>query len=1071
MPRPEALVQAGLELDGRYVLEERLGAGGMGEVWRGTDRLLARPVAVKLMRERLADDALVARFQREARLAARLRHPGITLVYDIGSHDGRPFMVMELLDGHDLAETLRVSPAGLSVDVAVSLAIQAAEALRAAHARQIIHRDLKPANLFLQRGGGLKICDFGIAQAADLTTSLTAAGEPIGTPYYMSPEQCEGRPVNARSDLYSLGCVLHELLTGRPPFPDGPPLAIMFQHMSTAPMSLRAGRPDIPAELDHLVLELLAKDPESRPADAGAIAATLTSLRARRLSVAERTAAMLAELTETRAPVTHAQDRARTSADQQPGVIGRGETPGSSAASTEAADLGRASQAPTARVGEVPTAETGPQASDRAPGEVSLPTQDPAVRLVGDTGPDDPQASVRRVRPGRWRPAAVLLSTAALVVAGLYIVTRLSTVSCPSTARRLTDVGNGPRALAVTPDGRTLYVADSAAGTVTPVSTCTNAAGAPIPVGKDPVALVVSNSGKMLYVADWGDGTVTPVTVATGTPGKRINTGGHPNALALTPDGKTLYVATGTAVRAIATRPTARTAGAPIPIGRGPLALAMSRDGQTVYAASADRTVTPIATFNGHLGTPIPVGARPSALAVSNDGRWLYVADSGDGTVTPVSTATGAPGAPIPVGGDPAALAVAPDGQTLYVAGASGAVTPVSTATGLPGAAIRVSGATDAMAIAPSAKVLYAASGSNVVTVRPLPPSPSQPTGFEVMSMTFIGKWQGWALGTVGCDSGRCLQLLHKTKGRRWTPIKTPVTYPASFGVCPTGQPCAGQIAFVGSDGYAFDPSPMVSTNGGDSWNTDGATYVTSLAASANGLVVEVTSPAAGCTGGPYPVQRAGAGSRTWTTLSPQPPISGVCPPILYSQNSRIALVGYGNPARRASAAAQIRISEDNGGGWVQVPDKCRSNDGYASAVALALPRVLALLCQRQAPSTAGRSGQAWIRISVNDGTQFRPSQQVGHRGPAIGAIVHYQLAAASSNVLIIAETGTKGSKLLFTGDAGRTWHCPLVLRGSEPVDLVGYENQSIGRVAQGNAVWTTTDGGKRWTKAYFSAG
>jgi len=154
------------------------------------------------------------------------------------------------------------------------------------------------------------------------------------------------------------------------------------------------------------------------------------------------------------------------------------------------------------------------------------------------------------------------------------------------------------------------------------------------------------------------------------------------------------------------------------------------------------------------------------------------------------------------------------------------------------------------------------------------------------------------------------------------------------------------------------------------------------------------------------------------------------------------------------------------------VTDRCRGNDGYASAVALAMPEVLALLCQHQAPSTAGRSGSAWIRISVDDGRKFLPRRQVpGELGPAVGAIVHYQPAAASSDVMLIAETGTTGSKLLFTGDGSRTWLCRLVLRGSEPVVLVGYEDTRFGRVAQGNTVWTTHSGGENWTPDHFLAG
>jgi parallel beta-helix repeat protein len=265
-------VREGTEIAGRYVLESPLGRGGFGEVWQGTDRQLRRPVAVKVMDERVPD---ARRFEREARIAARLQHPGITVVHDFGTHDGLPFIVMELLRGHDLAFELRQSRSGMPLDRVISLAIQAAEALQAAHDSQVIHRDLKPANLFLQSNGLLKICDFGIAWASDVTEGLTSPGYAIGSAAYMSPEQCAGEPVDGRSDLYSLGCVLHALLTGQPPFPSGEPLAIMFQHRYTAPEGPRTRRPDVPADLDQLVLSLLAKSPDQRPADAGQVIASL----------------------------------------------------------------------------------------------------------------------------------------------------------------------------------------------------------------------------------------------------------------------------------------------------------------------------------------------------------------------------------------------------------------------------------------------------------------------------------------------------------------------------------------------------------------------------------------------------------------------------------------------------------------------------------------------------------------------------------------------------------------------------------------------------------------------------
>jgi len=230
-------VEAGTELDGRYILEERLGSGGMGDLWRGTDRELRREVAVKLMR--FAVPELARRFEREAEIAAKLQHPGITVVYDRGWHADQPFIVMELLLGQDLARLVEENQAGLAVDYAVQLTIQAAEALQAAHNHHVVHRDLKPANLFLQQNGMLKICDFGIARAADMTTSLTSTGTVIGTPLYMAPEQWQGEQADERSDLYSLGCVLYELLTGQPPFLGDLQSKVMFKHLYVLPDSPR----------------------------------------------------------------------------------------------------------------------------------------------------------------------------------------------------------------------------------------------------------------------------------------------------------------------------------------------------------------------------------------------------------------------------------------------------------------------------------------------------------------------------------------------------------------------------------------------------------------------------------------------------------------------------------------------------------------------------------------------------------------------------------------------------------------------------------------------------------------
>ncbi|MET9469212.1 serine/threonine-protein kinase, partial [Streptomyces sp. NPDC006544] len=273
-------MRVGDQLAGRYRLDRRLGQGGMGEVWQAHDTALERPVAVKVLLEAATDDELVARFRREATIGARLQHPGITVVHDVGQEDGRLFIVMELLAGEDLRSALARAPGGLPVEVALELAAQTAEALAAAHERSVIHRDLKPANLFLLPGGRLKICDFGIAHSSDATAGWTVTGRIFGSPPYMAPEQWRGEHVDARCDLYALGCVLYALLSGDPPFgeADGP-YVLMRRHIEDPPLPLRGSATPVAPELDRLVLHLLAKAAADRPESAVAVAAALRGLQ------------------------------------------------------------------------------------------------------------------------------------------------------------------------------------------------------------------------------------------------------------------------------------------------------------------------------------------------------------------------------------------------------------------------------------------------------------------------------------------------------------------------------------------------------------------------------------------------------------------------------------------------------------------------------------------------------------------------------------------------------------------------------------------------------------------------
>ena len=279
---------------GSYRLVERLGEGGMGEVWRAEHHLLARPAAIKLIRTSDEPDSseareLGARFEREAQVTSTLRSPHTIQLYDFGiADDGAFYYVMELLDGFDLQVLVeRFGP--VPVDRAVHLLVQTCDSLSEAHDRGLIHRDIKPANVYVCRYGRevdfIKVLDFGLVKPADAEQSatlpeLTGAHAAHGTPAFMPPEQALGnRPVDGRADLYALGCVAYWLVTGRPVFQGSSPIDTIVKHVSAVPdPPSRHSSMDVPPDFDALVLECLSKDPDQRPPTADVVASRLRSL-------------------------------------------------------------------------------------------------------------------------------------------------------------------------------------------------------------------------------------------------------------------------------------------------------------------------------------------------------------------------------------------------------------------------------------------------------------------------------------------------------------------------------------------------------------------------------------------------------------------------------------------------------------------------------------------------------------------------------------------------------------------------------------------------------------------------
>jgi eukaryotic-like serine/threonine-protein kinase len=272
-------VTAQMLLSGRYQVESELGRGGMATVFKGTDTVLGRPVAVKVLSPQYAGDAnFVTRFRREAQAAARLNHPNLVSVYDTGTDDGIHFIVMEYVDAKTLADYLagggRIMP-----ERAIEIAETVCDALSMAHAHGIIHRDIKPANIMITSKGDVKVTDFGIARVISGADTLAQTAAVLGTASYLSPEQAQSQPVDQRSDIYSLGCVLYEMVTGRPPFSGDSPVMVASKHVLEQPAPPSKLNPDVAPGLEAVIMKALSKNPDNRYQDADEMRADLERAR------------------------------------------------------------------------------------------------------------------------------------------------------------------------------------------------------------------------------------------------------------------------------------------------------------------------------------------------------------------------------------------------------------------------------------------------------------------------------------------------------------------------------------------------------------------------------------------------------------------------------------------------------------------------------------------------------------------------------------------------------------------------------------------------------------------------
>ena len=704
---------------GPYELLDLLGRGGMGDVYRALDNRHGRFVALKLLPDIYTDDAeYLSRFRREQLVAARLREPHVIPIHDFGEIDGRLYIDMRLVDGEHVGLLLeREGP--LPPARAVHLIEQVAEALAAAHADGLVHRDIKPTNVLVTPSDFVYVVDFGIARKIGTTsTALTVSGATVGTLDYMAPERFTNLPVDARADVYSLACLLHECLTGTRPFRGDDLPALMHAHLYGTPARVSTLSAGVPPAMDGVVARGLAKNREDRFSDPLELAAAArealratdpvpTSVRAMpptRILMADSTPDRNAERTVTVPPTPR----------------GAGEIPGPPV---------------------VPPRPPGGSNDDGAGDGGRADDETRGGWSAGEGGSASPAPS--RSRSRSWKLLAGAVAAVLTIVLGVTLALRAAddpgsgaaaaattppasssptppapvispSVPIPSAGAAI-DVGETPGYVQVAPNGRFAYITNRDAGVVTVLDTTLNSrvaeitieAGPPrfvtfspdgkrayvtvytddrtinavvfldtatldvlrtVPVGKRPFAPATTPDGSLLYVPSHDDGEVEVLDTETGEIVDRIVTPPNPHWVVFSADGKTFYTADHESGVVTGFDAGTHKLIATIRVGRAPHSLALSPDGNWLSVVNYESNELMIIDRASHtVRQTVSLDLRPQDVTYAPDGRYLYTANVDADTVDVIDTATGIRTARIPIGDAPTSISVTPDGRRAYV--------------------------------------------------------------------------------------------------------------------------------------------------------------------------------------------------------------------------------------------------------------------------------------------------------------------------------------------------------------------------------------------------------------------
>jgi serine/threonine-protein kinase len=604
---------------GPYRVEELLGHGAMGEVHRAVDTRRNRVVALKRLSPTLRTDrTFLARFEREASAAARLRHRHVVPINDFGVIDGRPYIDMRLIEGTDLRTVLRRS-GPLGVRRAVAVIGQVAGALDAAHAAGLVHRDVKASNVLLDAHGSAYLIDFGLARD-DGGTRLTQSGVAVGTLAYMAPERFDGEG-DHRVDVYALSCLLFEVLTGRLPFPVVGLTAMMHAHLTTPPPRVSSARRGLPPAMDEVVATGLHKDPAQRYARAGDLAA-----------------AAEAALLGAAPPPPRGRRRAGRVA-----VGRRAAYAALAVAGAAAVALGVAVTAETVTPGR---AEADPAAAPA-----------PAAAVVAEVEVGGAPRGLVAGAGGRAYATDRDGDTVTVVGTGTGAVERLVPLA----------PGSGPDGIAVVPGGGTAFVVGNGSGEVAVVALATGRVRSSHPVPPSPTDVALGPDGSTAYVIAGEQGQV----LALDQEGviQVMATGGRPRSVAVAPDGRTLLVTDADRDALLVVDAATGLVDRTVPVGPQPDGVALSPDGRTALVVDVEEDSLSVVDLGaGVVRTVVEVGRGLTAVAVHPDGRSAFVTANLSDTLTVVDVATASVLGVVPVGRAPGAVAVAPDGSRVYVA-------------------------------------------------------------------------------------------------------------------------------------------------------------------------------------------------------------------------------------------------------------------------------------------------------------------------------------------------------------------------------------------------------------------